>query len=119
MGVIRIQNLKIKSSIGVTVEERSFPSLLLFNIDLRLSLLRAGQSDSIADTINYESVINVVKETCCAESSALLEHLSLKCANTLLLTFPLLDSVTIEIYKHIFTETGAVGIIESYTRDVL
>lgn len=119
MGVIRIQNLKLKSFIGVTVEERSFPSLLLMNVDLHLSLLSAARSDSITDTINYESVIDLLKDTCLTESAELLEHLSLKCARALFHTFPLLDSVTIEICKNIFTETGAVGILESFTREAL
>ncbi|MBL1228229.1 dihydroneopterin aldolase [Enterococcus sp. BWB1-3] len=56
MDKIRINNLKFYAKNGVLPEERVLGQQLEFDVELRLSLSKAGHSDDVADTVNYAEV---------------------------------------------------------------
>jgi dihydroneopterin aldolase len=56
MDRIFIVDLEVKSLIGVYPEERTSPQSLLINVVLSCDLRAAGQSDELADTIDYHQL---------------------------------------------------------------
>ena len=56
MDKIIIKNLVARGILGVTEWERKEPQDILINIELFGDLRKSGDSDKIADTINYETI---------------------------------------------------------------
>ena len=67
MDRIFIVDLEVMSLIGVYPEERESPQPLLINVALSCDLYAAGQSDELADTIDYHqlerSIIALAEES--------------------------------------------------------
>ena len=67
MDRIFIVDLEVMSLIGVYREERESPQPLLINVALSCELHTAGQSDMLADTIDYHqlerSIVALTKES--------------------------------------------------------
>jgi 7,8-dihydroneopterin aldolase/epimerase/oxygenase len=74
--VIRIRGLRAKTRIGVTEEERGAEQVVIINIDIRADLTRPGETDDLADTIDYDSTITEVVALVRAGERKLLEHLA-------------------------------------------
>jgi FolB domain-containing protein len=53
---IQIRDLLLRGILGVNDGEREQPQDILLNVTLYSDLRRAGESDDIADTINYRTV---------------------------------------------------------------
>ncbi|MBL7686004.1 MAG: dihydroneopterin aldolase [Deltaproteobacteria bacterium] len=53
---IRIKNLKLKTKIGVYPEERKKPQEIILQIKIELMDDRAGQSDDLSDTLDYDEL---------------------------------------------------------------
>jgi len=60
MDEIFIQDLLIRSIIGVTEKEREQPQDILVNIILFTNTAQAGLSDSVDDSVNYRTVTKKV-----------------------------------------------------------
>lgn len=56
MDKILIRDLKTSVIIGTFSKERKEKQNLIFNIELRCNLQKAGKTDNLNDTINYEAV---------------------------------------------------------------
>ena len=67
MDRIFIVDLEVMSLIGVYSEERESPQRLLINVSLSCDLHMAGQSDLLADTIDYHqlerSIVALAKDS--------------------------------------------------------
>lgn len=105
-----IEGMRLSAHIGVTAEERDMPQVLRFDLELRCDLRRAGESDEVADTLDYgavyQQVVDVVESTRCK----LLEHLAEKIAATLLGTIPACAEVRVRVGKPaLFPTTGRSG----------
>ncbi len=55
MDKIFIRDLKVSTIIGALPQERNIPRQITINIALYTDLERAGKSDDLADTVDYQS----------------------------------------------------------------
>ncbi len=71
-----------------------------FNIDLFLTVdtSKAEESDSLADTVNYQEVFRLVKKEM-ELTSKLLEHVGHRILNSVKSTFPQIEKATLKIRK--------------------
>lgn len=56
MDKIFIRDLKVSTIIGTLPKERNIPRLITLNIVLYTDLERAGKSDNLADTVDYQTL---------------------------------------------------------------
>ena len=60
LALVRIENLKLRTIIGINEWERKEKQDVTVNIKIRFDATRAGQSDSIEDTVNYKAITKKV-----------------------------------------------------------
>ncbi len=75
MQSIFIEALEIDTVIGVYDDERRAPQTLTFDIEIGLPSSRAFQSDSLADTIDYAAVAELIRSELASHSFILLERM--------------------------------------------
>lgn len=56
MDRIHIRDLRLHAVIGVYPDERRDAQELIFNLELRTDLHRAGETDQLADTVDYKAL---------------------------------------------------------------
>ncbi|MCQ2346778.1 MAG: dihydroneopterin aldolase [Paludibacteraceae bacterium] len=72
---IRLQDIELQAYHGVYPEEKRLGNTFLVNISLTLPDTRAVETDQLADTVNYQSVYDIVQREM-AIPSDLLEHVA-------------------------------------------
>ena len=98
MDSIRIKNLKIPARHGVYEFEKEKDGIFEIDIELYLPLLKAGKSDRLEDTINYEDIISIVTKAFTEKQYALVEAAAQSVCDRLLNDFKI-DKITIRIRK--------------------
>jgi dihydroneopterin aldolase len=96
--IIRLTGLTVFGHYGVSPEEREVGQKIQMDIELHADLREACQSDSLKDTINYESVYAMVFEVVSGCKHRLLEALGEDVCYNILKKFPV-SSVTISLRK--------------------
>ena len=99
MDKIILRGLPVRCVVGTLPEERMSPQTLFFDLELYGDYSRAGESDDLADAVDYTAIERSVKEFAAGTSFFLLERLAYACARELLTKFPLLDRITLTIRK--------------------
>ncbi len=87
MDKIFIQDLKIKTLIGIHAWEQQVPQTLLLDVTLAFNHNKAAGSDEISNTINYVHVVEKIHQITDNEHFQLIETLAEKIARLLLSTF--------------------------------
>ncbi len=95
---VEIRGLELLLYCGVLEEEQARRQPFELNLDLHLDLARAGDSDDLADTVNYGSLIDLLVDTLPGERFQLLERLATRIAE-LALSYPMVDAVTVRARK--------------------
>lgn len=95
---IIIKGLEFWGCHGVHEEERVLGQPFLVDLELGLSLQRAGETDDLKHTVDYGRVYRRVKEVVTGEPVDLLECLAQRLAALVLDEFPV-DRVTVEVHK--------------------
>jgi dihydroneopterin aldolase len=97
---IEIRGLRLLGTHGVLPEERTRPQPFEVDADLVVSMVAAGSSDDLADTVDYASVVDriaaVVEGT---TSFLLLEALAAAVADEVLATDGRVQAVTLSLRK--------------------
>ena len=110
MDKILISGLIATGIIGVKEPEREFPQELLLDIDLEYPLNKAGESDSIEDSISYSYVAKLVRKSIQDSSFYTLEALAAHLVSELFEATPA-DAIKIKIEKVNFvSKTSRVGV---------
>ena len=99
MDEIRIHNLEVYGHHGVLKEENILGQKFLVSISLGLSVRKAGMSDDIEDSIDYAKVSHLVKEEMERTTFKLIEALAEHLCESILITFPIVESVMLELKK--------------------
>lgn len=99
MDKIKIQNLEVFARHGVFPEENEQGQLFFVNAILYTDTRRAGTSDALADSTNYGEVCHFITDYMQAEIYKLIETVAEKLAKEILLKFPLVWKLTLEIKK--------------------
>jgi dihydroneopterin aldolase len=86
--IIRLKSITVFGFYGVSPAEREIGQKILIDLELHTDLKAACQSDSLKDTINYESVYAKVSEVAALKKHRLLESLGEDISYALLQSFP-------------------------------
>lgn len=95
---ISMEQMEFYAFHGFYSEERKVGARFLVDLTLDIDLKKAGQSDQLEDTVNYELIYNVVR----AEMeipSQLIEHVAYRIKNALTEQFPEIQKLTLKLTK--------------------
>ena len=92
MDTIFINELKVKTKLGVPAWERMVAQTIILDIEIGYDLSKAAKSDAIADTIDYGAVVARIHAT-------LIEY-----------SFQLVEALAEHICQLIFKEFGALSV---------
>lgn len=95
---IHIRDLRIPTHIGWTDEERADPQIVSLDIALHADLSKAGMSDDLADTVDYDALIRELDTLVRSSKARLMEHLCEEVVNSIS-RYRLVDRVTVEMRK--------------------
>jgi D-erythro-7,8-dihydroneopterin triphosphate epimerase len=98
MATIRIENLRLRTIIGIYDWERENKQDIIINAKLTFDASKASQSDDIKDTVNYKEITKTIIEKVEPSSFNLLEKLT-KVVLEICLINPLVTSATVRIDK--------------------
>ncbi len=87
MDIIFLHEIKIDLTIGIYEWERKLPQTVRLDIDIGLSDSAAGNSDKVADTIDYGDVIERIEASLVDKQFALVEALAEHIAKLILKEF--------------------------------
>ncbi len=76
MDVIFLQEVKVRTVLGVPEWERLAPQTVVLDIELAMPHSRSCQSDDIADTIDYGRIVMRIREMLTQKSFHLVEALA-------------------------------------------
>jgi dihydroneopterin aldolase len=109
MDYITIDALTIHGAHGHYERERQKEQEFEVSLKVGTHVRRAGQSDALTDTIDYDLLKRIVRETFARESRYLIESLAETIAERILRETPGLE-VTISIRKKEVWESGIPGV---------
>lgn len=96
---IHIRGLQIFAHHGVFDTEKQEGQLFVIHITLFLDLTKAGETDCLADSVHYGEVSEQIKMSMTGASYDLLERAAQKTIEDILLRFPLIKAVRLELQK--------------------
>ena len=76
--------LRLQARVGVGEEERARPQRVVLTLELHLDLSRAGASDDLADTVDYEAVCELAARIAGSRPFDLIEAMAEEVAAALL-----------------------------------
>lgn len=83
---------------GCFAEEQVIGTRFLADVSLEVDTRVAEKSDNLKNTVNYQAVYQVIK-TEMAVKSHLLEHVTSRILDAILISFPAVSSATVKISK--------------------
>ena len=86
--LVFIEDLRIQTVIGVYDWEREITQTVSLDLQMAFSIVHAGKSDDIADTLDYKSVSKRLIQFVEASEFQLVEALAEHCARIVLKEFP-------------------------------
>jgi len=95
---ILLNNIRLYAYHGVMDQERRVGGWYLVSLTINYPFSRSLETDDVADTLNYASVLEVVKEEMSIPSN-LIEHVAGRIGKSILTKFPLVDAVKILLTK--------------------
>ena len=87
MDIIFLRELKVETLIGVYEWEKRVPQTLQLDLEIALPNSRAGQSDDIADALDYAAIVRHIQDVLNSRHFNLLEALAEHIAQILLTDF--------------------------------
>ena len=98
MSTISIEGMEFFAYHGCFAEEQIIGTKFSIDLFLEVDTSRAELSDNLKDTVNYQSVFELVKEEMKTKSK-LLEHVGRRILDKVLLVYPEVESARIKIRK--------------------
>jgi len=106
---IIIKDLEVWYCVGVPDQERANPQKLLVTIQIYYSFEKAVLTDSIAEAVDYQKIVDRLKEFGSLRSWKLIETLSSDIASLILKEFPQIYKVDVEVKKFIIPQTKYIA----------
>jgi dihydroneopterin aldolase len=116
-GRIRIEDVLVRTTIGVHDRERRAKQEVLLTLELEVDLAAAARSDALEDAVDYEEVGSAVAALAGASSFRLVEALAGAVADLVLARFPLVDAVTVTAKKPAALAPARVSVALRRARD--
>jgi 7,8-dihydroneopterin aldolase/epimerase/oxygenase len=98
MALIEIEGMEFHAFHGCHPQERLIGTKFKVWVSFSCNTSAAEQFDKITDTVNYQSVYEVVKREMITPSN-LLEHLARRIIESILREFPTIEKVNIKVSK--------------------
>ncbi len=98
MGKIKVKNIRVYAHHGCLREESVVGSEYSVDVLVEADLSKASLSDDLAETVDYVSIHEIVKNEM-GIASKLLEHVAKRIINRILSEIQLVDSVEVEVSK--------------------
>ena len=98
MGKIKLKDIKIYAYHGCLREENLIGGEYLVNLSVFSNLKKSSVSDELKDTIDYVSLLNIVKKEMLSPSK-LLENVVKRVVDKIFLVFPKINKVSLEVSK--------------------
>ena len=119
MDCVRIKRLEIFARHGVLPEENVLGQKFLVSVDMHGDFAAAGQHDDLEASVNYAQVCQRITQVAQENTFALIERLAEVIAETILIEYPLVEKVDVEVEKPwapvmLPVETVAVRISRSW-----
>ena len=109
MSKITIVDLEVFCRVGVPEAERAQPQRLLLTVEMESDFSKAAKTDSIADTIDYFAVSQLLLKFGEGKSWKLIEKLAADIAEAILAEFKP-QSVTVEVKKFAISQAAHVAV---------
>ncbi len=98
MSKIYLENMEFFAYHGCFEEEQIIGNQFVVNVEIETDTVEAGQSDNLADTLNYQEAYNLVREQM-QQKSHLLEHVAQRILDALMQSFDTMTFVKVKISK--------------------
>ncbi len=98
MATILLEDMEFYSYHGCFKEEQVIGNRFFVDLEIDVDTAKAELSDNLADTINYQSVYNVIRDVMSTKCH-LLEHLARRILDALSQSFPGIRQATIKVSK--------------------
>lgn len=99
MGYIKLHGIELFGHHGYYDEEQQTGGKFTVNIKFQTSLDKAGHTDTLSDTVNYENIYKLIREEF-KTPSRLLEHVGERIMRRIKSEYPQIGEVELEIFKH-------------------
>jgi dihydroneopterin aldolase len=96
---IIIKGLKVFAYHGVNPEEKRDGQQFILDVTLYLSLLRAGRSDDLNDTVSYSAASKTIIRTMTEDKYDLIERAAQRVAEQLLAEYHMVEKVEVLLKK--------------------
>ena len=84
---ITLSSMRFEGHHGVSEEERALPQPLEVDLEVEADLSRAGHTDDVADTVDYEQAANAIRALAASQHFRLVETLADRIATLLVKDF--------------------------------
>ncbi len=111
MDVIRLKNMVFYGYHGVSESEKSLGGKFEVDLDLYKDLKKAGQSDSLKNTLNYEKIYKTVLNCTKRNKYYLIETLADRIAKSVLRKYPA-EKVIVKVRKPQAPVKGVLDTVE-------
>lgn len=120
MDQIKIKKLEVFAKHGVLSEENVLGQKFLISVNMYCDTQKAGRTDELTASVNYAEVAELIEKSAKEKVFRLIERLAWYLAKKILVTYPKIQKVDIEIEKpwapvHLPLETVAVQISREWT----
>ncbi len=95
---VYIDRISVRAFHGVMPQERTVGADFIVSVEVAAPLMKAVQTDEVADTVNYAVVTDIVREEM-AVPSYLLEQVAGRIAQRVFDGFPQVEKVWVDIRK--------------------
>jgi dihydroneopterin aldolase len=108
MGIIRIEDMEFYAFHGHYREEQIVGSHFMVDVEIETDTDRAGESDELADTLNYQTAYTTVRREM-ELTSNLLEHIATRILNALYEELNGIRKATVRVSKMNPVMGGRIG----------
>lgn len=112
MDIIHIRDLSLRTIIGTLPDERREKQDVVFNIELRCDLKRAGETDDISDTVDYKKVKKAIIKLVENSEMLLIERLAADVADLCL------QNEGVKSVRVVLDKPGALRFAKSVAVDI-
>jgi dihydroneopterin aldolase len=108
MGLIRIEDMEFYAFHGHYREEQIVGSHFMVDVEIETDTEIAGESDDLADTLNYQTAYTIVRREM-EKTSNLLEHIARRILDALYYELKGIKKVTVRVSKMNPVLGGRIG----------
>jgi len=98
MDKITLKDIRIYGFHGCLIEEGQIGSEYLVNLAIKANLIKASETDSLEDTVDYVHLNKIIKEEMEVRSN-LLEHVGKRIIDRVFVELPLVEHVDVTVSK--------------------